>query len=654
MTLPSKLTAAGGHMHIRRRIFMIVTSVALAASASLILAQHAQGTTVRPVQSSLSWGTHPALGAGQPHSAPDDASPGQAPHISGNATNRATSNNWSGYAQSGPQFTAASAQWVVPAVQPSQTSLFSATWVGVDGFSNNSLIQTGTAQQTSGGSTSYYAWYEILPAYAVPIGSVSPGDVIHASVAQNSPGSTAWTISLADITSGQHESIPVTYSGPGTSAEWIEEAPTVAGEQSALANFGTEQFTNISSTNSSPSSLQTTAIDMTDASNNIIATTGPLANNAFTVTDDASGGSTPTTTHVTVSPTSTTSGSSVTYSAAVTASGGTPTGTVTFAAGSTTLCTTGTLVNGAGSCAVTSAPVGTDTITATYSGAAGFAGSSGTTTLTVSTAVTTPNNAHGYWLVGSDGGIFTFGSAQFHGSTGSLALQRPVVGITPTSDRAGYWLDAADGGVFAFGDARFFGSIPGLGIAPAGSAGGGKTLNAPIVGMVPSSDGAGYFMVAADGGVFAFGDATFEGSCPGIGGCAGAAVTVMPDASGKGYWLVTTTGHVYTFGNASSFGAPGPQSTPVTSAVRTPDGQGYWILFANGTVNTFGDAKSLGGPVGQTGGLDPATAIFTTADGQGYWVTSAVGAISPYGDAPNLGGMAGTKLNGSIIAGTGF
>ena len=57
--------------------------------------------------------------------------------------------------------------------------------------------------------------------------------------------------------------------------------------------------------------------------------------------------------------------------------------------------------------------------------------------------------------------------------------------------------------------------------------------------MVPSSDGGGYFMVASDGGVFAFGDARFEGSCPGMGGCSGAAVAVVPDASGNGYWLVT-------------------------------------------------------------------------------------------------------------------
>ncbi len=260
---------------------------------------------------------------------------------------------------------------------------------------------------------------------------------------------------------------------------------------------------------------------------------------------------------------------------------------------------------------------------------------------------------HGYWLVGSDGGIFTFGSATFHGSTGNLLLQRPVVGITPTSDEGGYWLVASDGGIFAFGDAGFHGSIPGLGLRPAGS-GLPNSLDAPIVGMVPSSDGGGYFMVASDGGVFAFGDAQFEGSCPGIGGCSGAAVAVVPDATGRGYWLVTQTGNVYPFGDAPYFGAPGTQGSPVTAAVRTADGGGYFVLLANGTVDGYGDAVSLGGPTGAVGGLDPASAIFTEAGGGGYWVASAAGDVFTYGGAPDDGSMAGTRLNGAVIAGTGF
>ena len=128
----------------------------------------------------------------------------------------------------------------------------------------------------------------------------------------------------------------------------------------------------------------------------------------------------------------------------------------------------------------------------------------------------------------------------------------------------------------------------------------------------------------------------------------------MPDASGDGYWLVTQTGHVYTFGDAPYYGAPGPQSVAVTSAVRTPNGGGYWILFANGAIANFGDAGVFGSPAGEMGGLDPATAIFTTSDGAGYWVAAANGAVANYGDAPNDGSMLGTRLNSSIIAATGW
>ncbi len=259
----------------------------------------------------------------------------------------------------------------------------------------------------------------------------------------------------------------------------------------------------------------------------------------------------------------------------------------------------------------------------------------------------------GYWLVGSDGGIFTFGQANFYGSMGGIPLQRPVVGITPTHDKQGYWLVASDGGIFSFGDSNYYGSIPGLGIHPAGS-GQADSLDAPIVGMVPSSDGNGYFMVASDGGVFAFGDAKFAGSCPGIGGCAGSAVAVMPDHSGNGYWLVTSAGDIYAFGDAPFFGAPSPQSSPVVNAVATTDGHGYWILYANGTVLPFGDAGSLGNPVGYVNSFNPATSIFPTSDGLGYWVASAKGDVFTYGNAPFLGSMSATPLNGPIIAAFGF
>ena len=73
----------------------------------------------------------------------------------------------------------------------------------------------------------------------------------------------------------------------------------------------------------------------------------------------------------------------------------------------------------------------------------------------------TPSGA-GYWIVGSDGGVFTFGDAGFYGSLGDVDLNAPIVDMCPTPTGAGYWLLGADGGVFTFGDAAFYGAATGL------------------------------------------------------------------------------------------------------------------------------------------------------------------------------------------------
>ena len=65
-------------------------------------------------------------------------------------------------------------------------------------------------------------------------------------------------------------------------------------------------------------------------------------------------------------------------------------------------------------------------------------------------------SGHGYWLVASDGGVFSFGNAIFYGSTGSIHLNKPIVGIAPTPSGRGYWLVASDGGIFSYGDAQFY------------------------------------------------------------------------------------------------------------------------------------------------------------------------------------------------------
>jgi hypothetical protein len=95
--------------------------------------------------------------------------------------------------------------------------------------------------------------------------------------------------------------------------------------------------------------------------------------------------------------------------------------------------------------------------------------------LASATRVAEQGNGSGYWLVASDGGVFTFGTAQFYGSMGGKHLNSPITGIVATADGHGYWLVAKDGGVFTFGDATFNGSM------------GAVTLAAPVVGMTSSS-----------------------------------------------------------------------------------------------------------------------------------------------------------------------
>jgi Peptidase A4 family len=148
------------------------------------------------------------------------------------------SSNWSGYARTAGPYTRATAQWVVPSIARSKGATYGSQWVGIDGFNNSSLIQTGTETDYYSGSAHYAAWWEILPAAetVIPSITVHPGDVMTASITKGSGSS--WTITLSDTTTGKSFTTTRTYTGPGSSAEWIEEAPTVGGHQATLANYG--------------------------------------------------------------------------------------------------------------------------------------------------------------------------------------------------------------------------------------------------------------------------------------------------------------------------------------------------------------------------------------------------------------------------------
>lgn len=146
------------------------------------------------------------------------------------------SSNWSGYAKTGT-FTKATGAWVVPSVARSRKATYSSQWVGIDGFNNSNLIQTGTEADYYSGSAHYAAWWEILPAAetVIPSITVHPGDQMAASIAKGSGSS--WTITLTDSTIGASFTTTQTYAGPGSSAEWIEEAPSVGGRIATLARY---------------------------------------------------------------------------------------------------------------------------------------------------------------------------------------------------------------------------------------------------------------------------------------------------------------------------------------------------------------------------------------------------------------------------------
>jgi N-acetylmuramoyl-L-alanine amidase len=225
------------------------------------------------------------------------------------------------------------------------------------------------------------------------------------------------------------------------------------------------------------------------------------------------------------------------------------------------------------------------------------------------------HDGDGYWLVGSDGGIFSYGDARFFGSTGALRLNAPIVGMAAAPDGGGYWLVARDGGVFNYGDAGFFGSA------------GAMHLNAPIVGMAATGDGRGYWLVATDGGIFSYGDARFWGSTGGM-HLNAPVVGMSASPSGGGYWLVASDGGIFSYGDARFSGSTGALhlNKPVVGMAAAPEG-GYWLVASDGGIFTYGSAAyygSLGGAVLPSA----AVGMAATPSGGGYWLVLGSGALA--------------------------
>ncbi len=125
----------------------------------------------------------------------------------------------------------------------------------------------------------------------------------------------------------------------------------------------------------------------------------------------------------------------------------------------------------------------------------------------------------------------------------------------------------------------------------------GQSLSRPIVGMASSPSGSGYWLVASDGGIFAYGDARFFGST-GATPPAQPVTGIATTPTGLGYWIATRAGVVYANGDATALGSmASAPARPIVDLAPTPDGSGFWLVGDGGTVV----ASPLAGPTGQPG-----------------------------------------------------
>ncbi len=202
-------------------------------------------------------------------------SPGARHAVERNGRYQAESTNWSGYAVTGSNgaFKSVSASWKQPTATCTSSGRrssdqYAAFWVGLDGYSSDSVEQTGTDSDCDGRTPDYYGWYEMYPADPVYYtNTVEPGDSISASVTFS--GTDTYTLVLKDNTRGWTQTQTISESGfDRSSAEVITEAPccTASGGILPLADFGTINYTASSANGSSMGTQSPTSIVMIDNS----------------------------------------------------------------------------------------------------------------------------------------------------------------------------------------------------------------------------------------------------------------------------------------------------------------------------------------------------------------------------------------------------
>jgi Peptidase A4 family len=189
---------------------------------------------------------------------------------------QSTSSNWSGYSATNGRYTSVSANWTQPTANCTSATTYSSFWVGLDGDGSNTVEQTGTSADCSGGSPRYYAWYEMYPKFPVNLSlAISPGDSISGSVTTDGEG--RFTLTITNTSTGQSFTTSQRLNRARlASAEAIAEAPSSSGGVLPLTNFGTVSFSSVTVNSQPIGTFDPDKIDMVSGSM-VKAQTSPLS-----------------------------------------------------------------------------------------------------------------------------------------------------------------------------------------------------------------------------------------------------------------------------------------------------------------------------------------------------------------------------------------
>jgi hypothetical protein len=246
---------------------------------------------------------------------------------------------------------------------------------------------------------------------------------------------------------------------------------------------------------------------------------------------------------------------------------------------------------------------------------------------------------------------------------GLLVLGMACIGVVMCSATAassatarpapGYWLVGADGGVFSFG-APFYGS----GATPPGactfSPQPPSTLNGTLgcAAIASTPSGNGYWLLNSFRFATAFGQAAqaSQAGCTSLNGAAGFWAGIATSPTGEGFFVTASNGGVTGCGDVVPFGGLTTQrlNAPVVGIAATPDGKGYWLVAGDGGVFSFGDAQFYGSMDGARLNA-PVVAIAATPAGNGYWLAGADGGVFSFGSAPFEGSMGGQRMNAPVV-----